>query len=439
MASFEDFLKIFKDTQGIDQPAVTIPYRKEDDLAIPPIGVTNGGQQEVTALPRDMVTDPAIMSEPTVSPQAVPEIISKLKAVAGASRSPAVVPQGMAPSAVPTDLTDKIYADAQAKAKDNRKYAELLAAGNQAAAGIASLGAGSQVKVDPSGQQMLMNSADAPIKDVEASRKQEKEFLDLMDDKKKNDPNSEASKLYRETFKKLGVKIGDNATAAELEKAAPTITTAINAQLAREAQQLRMAEIAESRAERNASKKTELDDKYMAKFNDTINKFEKEKVEGDKYFDTALSLADEATRSPTAAINLARSLIKSIEGAGARVSDKDIQTTLRAGGVSDIAISRLQEAETGTIPEFQAKDVTKLMKVMKEISDKKFNERKEQMIYRQAKLLNTTPDAIKEATFMPETKKEVSDTVKVVLPNGKTGTIPRANLEAAKKQGAKEI
>lgn len=445
--SFDDFLKMFKDGQGLDQPAVTIPYRKENDdtSTLPPLGLGIGGQQEIVAMPSGSTPDES------VSMSAPPEenIISKLKALApGISRGPALapiqptehnIPQPQAPAAA-TDLADTQFADAQEQARQNRMNAGMQLASAQIGKGIASLGAGGKVDVDTSGQEMLAKTADAPIKDLEAGRKSEKEFLDLMDDKKKNDPKSEVSQLYRTAFKKLGVSIGEGATAAELEKASPTITAAINAQLSSEAQKLRYAEIRESKEERVSNKKAELDDKYMSKFNDTVNKFEKEKTEGDKYFDTALSLADEATKSPTAAINLARALIKSIEGAGARVSDKDIQTTLRAGGVGDNVIAQLQEAQTGTIPAFQAKDVKNLMNVMKKISDTKFGERKEQMIHRQAKLLKTTPEAIKEATFMPEAKREISsNSVKIILPNGKTGMIPRENLAEALKRGAKEI
>jgi hypothetical protein len=442
MASFDDFLKMFKDSQGIDQPAVTIPYRPDESAVMPPLGLAIGGQQEIVGMPSGSTPDESMPAEmPAAPPQITPDVINKLKAMS-ASRAPTAVPQAMPiPAKPPVDLEDKQYLGAQDEARKNRKYAELLAASNQMAQGVASLGAGKKVDVNNAGAEMLMKSADAPVKDLTEQRKQEKEFLDLMDDKKKNDPTSEVSQLYRKAFKDLGVQLGDGATASELEKASPVIAQAINTQLNREAQKLRYAELADNKAERNNDKKRELDDKYMSKFNDTINKFEKEKVEGDKYFDTALTLADDATKSPTAAVNLARSLIKSIEGAGARVSDKDIETTLRAGGVSDNAIAQLQTAESGTIPPFQAEDVKKLMRAMKAISDTKFNERKEQMVYRQAQLLKTTPERIKEATFMPEAKKESteSNTVRVISPAGKTGTIPRSNLEAAKKQGFKEI
>lgn len=445
MATFEDFLKMFKESQGLDQPAVTIPYAKENDNTsqLPPLGMAIGGQQEIVALPSGSTPDESEPAPQPQAPQLPPDIMSKLKAVSsGVSRSPAIAPQADAgiPSAPPASLVDQKFIDAQERARQNRMNAGMQLASAQIGKGIASLGAGGKVDVDTSGQEHLQKTANAPVEDLATSRKQEKEFLDLMDDQKKNDPKSEVSKLYRTAFKQLGVSIGENATASELEKASPTITTAINAQLSREAQKLRYAEMKDAKEERRSTKKAELDDKYMEKFNSAINKFEKEKVEGDKYFDTAVSLADESTKSPTAAINLARALIKSIEGAGARVSDKDIQTTLRAGGVSDNVISKLQEAQTGTIPAFQAQDVKKLMKVMKGISDAKFNERKEQMVYRQANLLKTTPDEIKKATFMPEAKREAaSDSVKVQLPDGRVGSIPRANLEAAKKQGAKEI
>jgi hypothetical protein len=305
-----------------------------------------------------------------------------------------------------TDMSDKEFLKAQEDAKFNRRLAGLLAAGEGIGDGIAGLGAGTKLDTEKSGViKGLGETSDNPIKDLASKRKAEKEMLDLMDDKSKNDPNSEVSKLYRESFAKMGITIGPKATAADLEKAQPAIGQMMNRQMQMEATKALREQTAESREERKSSKQGELNDKYMSKFNDTINKFEKEKEEGNKHFDTAISLADQATKSPTAAINLARALIKSIEGAGARVSDKDIETTLRAGGVSDNAIAKLKQAQSGTIPAFQVEDVKNMLSTMKAISDKKFDERKEQMVYRQAKLLKTSPEAIKEATFMPSSSQ----------------------------------
>lgn len=257
--SFDDFLKMFKDGQGLDQPAVTIPYRKENDdtSMLPPLGLGIGGQQEIVAMPSGATQDESV----SMTPPPEENIISKLKALApGISRAPALAPVQprdpniSSPQAVtataPTSLVDQKFIDAQEQSRQNRMNAGMQLASAQIGKGIASLGAGGKVDVDTSGQDHLMKTADAPMQDLAAGRKSEKEFLDLMDDQKKNDPKSEVSQLYRTAFEKLGVKIGSNATAAELEKASPTITNAINAQLTRESHKLQYAALAEQKAEK---------------------------------------------------------------------------------------------------------------------------------------------------------------------------------------------
>jgi hypothetical protein len=236
MASPEASAALQSNTKSLGIPSVTFPYRNESDSALPPIGIANGGQ---------LLADES--NTPAASEEIVPtDIIKAMKSIVGGSRtlSPAPSPVPTIRSATPTDMSDKEFAAAQELA-DRRRIGR----------GIAGLGAGTELTTPKSSLiKGLAESAENPIKDLAAKRKAEKEMLDLMDDKKKNDPQSDVSKLYRDSFKKLGIQIPDTATASELEKAQPAIGMMINRQAQIEANKIAREGIAATRAATVASK-----------------------------------------------------------------------------------------------------------------------------------------------------------------------------------------
>lgn len=117
--------------------------------------------------------------------------------------------------------------DAQGASNSNAFQNIMLRAANQAGAGIASLGAGSQVKPDYSGVEALAATAGQPVKDVTArfgARKEQQAFDkaqdEINDEKKLSDPNSDISKTTVAQLAKYGIKVR---TAKEAKQLSPQI------------------------------------------------------------------------------------------------------------------------------------------------------------------------------------------------------------------------
>ena len=115
--------------------------------------------------------------------------------------------------------------EAQQASNQNQFYNNLLRAGNQAGAAIASLGAGSQVKADYSGVDALDKTADSPVSNIKGlmetkstEQKLKAAQAELSDDAKLRDPNSEVSKLTSDLAIKLGlIKPGTQMAASTLK------------------------------------------------------------------------------------------------------------------------------------------------------------------------------------------------------------------------------
>ncbi|MFZ4411438.1 MAG: hypothetical protein ACOYOV_00045 [Bacteroidales bacterium] len=250
---------------GLSSPE--IPMRREENQALPyDIGMGS--------LPAPVAP---IAEVPTEQPAPAQDVVKAMqsirtKKVSSGGESPAaVVPAG---PAAPKDLSDKEFASAQEDTKYNRMLAGLLASGEEVGRGISGLGAGATLETPKSGViKGLGETSDNPVKDLAAKRKAEKEMLDLLDDKSKNDPNSEVSKLYRDSFAKMGVKIGANATAADLEKAQPAIGAMMNKQMQIEANKMKREEMALTRQIALGSKTNAAEQKKMDNISKGISTF----------------------------------------------------------------------------------------------------------------------------------------------------------------------
>lgn len=126
--------------------------------------------------------------------------------------------------------------DAQRSSGENTMWANLARSAQQVGGGIASLGAGSQVKNDYSGIDSLIASAGQPTKDVQArhgARKEQQAFDkaqdDLKDEAKMRDPSSEVSKLTTELAAKAGlIKPGTKMSAMALKNSGVNLGTLLS-------------------------------------------------------------------------------------------------------------------------------------------------------------------------------------------------------------------
>lgn len=289
--------------------------------------------------------------------------------------------------------------DAQEKSNLNRLIANLGSASSQIGAGVAGLGANTVIKPDTSGFENLLKSSDTPVEQYKSQREQEK-----------YDPNSPQSKGMRDLLRnQFGINVKGQASFADMEKLYPQFVNMYNAEEARKARkemlQLSLAQRKDSAIEANTNKaKTQvsaLDEKFIK----NVNALDQKEKEAMTQIDNAVALAAEAVKNPTAAVNLARGVIKAVEGPAARVSDKDVVTALRAGGLPEQSIALLQQMESGTITRSQEKDVKALMQQMQIYAQKRYQGIKDGLVYRHHKLSNRPIEEVSELGFIPGTYK----------------------------------
>jgi len=118
------------------------------------------------------------------------------------------------------------YEEAKNRSNDNAMMALLGKAATQIGGGIASLGAGSQVKIDGSGFDDLLKMSDRPLEQLKGKQQHEKLKADLDDEKAMRDPNSEISKMVTGIAQKVGIlKPGQSASAMALKNAGVNLGT----------------------------------------------------------------------------------------------------------------------------------------------------------------------------------------------------------------------
>jgi hypothetical protein len=166
----------------------------------------------------------------------------------------------------PAAIVDE-YELAKEQANRNQLMAILGKAATQIGGGIASLGAGSQVKLDDSGFDNLMKIADRPISQLQEKQKYNSAKAELDDENKMRDPNSEISKMVTGIAQKVGIlKPGQSASAMALKNAGVNLGTLLStieagnarrdaAALAREASDSSRRERMDMRAEEDAKKR----------------------------------------------------------------------------------------------------------------------------------------------------------------------------------------
>jgi hypothetical protein len=156
---------------------------------------------------------------------------------------------------------------ASRRANDNMLMAMLGKAATQIGGGIASLGAGSQVKIDSSGFDDLAKIADRPVTALREKQKFGQAKAELDDDKAMRDPNSQISKMVTGIAQKVGIlKPGQSASAMDLKNAGVNLGTLLStieagnarrdaAALAREASSASRMERMEMKAQEGAEKR----------------------------------------------------------------------------------------------------------------------------------------------------------------------------------------
>jgi len=279
------------------------------------------------------------------------------------------------------------------------------------------------IKADTSMADDMYKAASDRVGDILAKHKTDQEKLETKmrtlqakQAEEMQDPKSEVSKQYRSFAKNLGISVPDTSTAASMEKLAPLYERymAMREAFSDKAERRQDAKLAQQ------EEKAKLSDKQLQVLKDFQ---ESQQVLGDLsadlkpgYVGPLDQMRPELLMSPEQSAYtklLGRykdAYRKAITGAGA--SSKEIEmleSRLPALGQTE---ANYQGALKQMIKEAQAKQAGYI-----------------DLLKRQGKDVSQFEDLVKPS----------SDMVKVQLPDGRTGSIPKSKLEEAVKRGAKVL
>lgn len=408
----------------------------------------------------------------------------------GAVDSPAAL-QAKQPTAQPAlpnsgygdSLNDSALAKAQEGANMSRLIGMLGNAGSTIGAAF-SRGAAKPVEI---GNDLIKN-ADQGTKDILTRRdaadkdvSRQKNLIDLSNDKDKNDPNSEVSKLGRAIAVKLsqatGIKLGgmENASWSSLEKALPGLERYAGLMESANARK-------EAAAERKDSKTKESAEKQFLKFGESldVNRARAgatgkvadklnaaERVEGlFKQFpdgnvprtqtrELATSVAALLSSGGTgAAVSQINELVPhSLMGNAAGIAEWVTNQPVGAGQQAfmkllaetaqrekEIAMNQLKRDRLAKIPAFehlQKVDPDRFNNILTNTGQIKPEEYDQ---YKKGDRIDVTGGLNKMTSGKSTTSSDTpKGMIKVISPEGKEGMIPEANLKKALERGFKQV
>lgn len=301
-------------------------------------------------------------------------------------------------------------------AQEDRRRNLLLTNLAEAASGIGTAVAShGQQTLDPNAFKNLRDQAGLKVSEVKEKREaQENEIkkrqsllatakneVELQSDQAKRDPDSDVSKMFREVIGQAmpELKIPPKISAFELEKLVGPLQNAANMKLAMESKK-EMAQIAadarkaasDERKVRQDQRQEDVTFKEEERYQKQLSSIDAKHREATKYMDEANAFAEQATTNPQAAMNLARSVIKAVEGAGARVSDKDFTTAVGDASLGGSLMNTLNKLKSGTIRGITKDQVIQMLNASKEIQSNKYKESVKTEVERFAKRAKTTPE-----------------------------------------------
>jgi hypothetical protein len=154
--------------------------------------------------------------------------------------------------------------------------------------------------------------------------------------------------------------------------------------------------------------------------------------------DSTLGLA---RKNANAAKTLGAQIAKILQGS--RLTDKDVLLYTGRAGVMNQLVDFASEAGTGTISEGKYKDIKQTLDAYTQALKRSLNDRAEDaastVIQNFNPNLQLQTKEIKPIFFQENMESPKSDLVKIKLPDGRVGTVPKEKLQKALKMGAKEI
>lgn len=189
-------------------------------------------------------------------------------------QKPSITEQS-APATIPTSLEDTEMKAALEQAQANREHAGFRSSLADLSNAIIGTGGADMSKNRVSSLDRDLANANMPLTDLSTQRDEYKKFLSNAEEKSAQDPNSEASKLYREGLKEMlpeGSALSEQLSKmsrSDMEKFFPVIS----ASLSKKQQQ---AALAEQRADRVSQREIAGLDKKSARLESNVVKWDSE-------------------------------------------------------------------------------------------------------------------------------------------------------------------
>lgn len=287
---------------------------------------------------------------------------------------------------------------AKDRADRNAMMAMLGKAASQIGGGIASLGAGSQVKIDDSGFDQLLKMSDRPLSHLTEKQKYTKAKSELDDEAAMRNPKSEISKLVSDIAIKTGlIKPGQQVSAMSLKNAGVNLGTLLStieaAKGRKEAAQLALQE-------RRSQKEAMLDEKQR-KFAQGLRKEATTGVLGKQYatYATGQRMSDSLSKfaeDPSGYKDYASLMggLKALQGDESVVREAEVRMGVGATSAMNTALNYLERLRSGkTLQPEQRQQMIETIKILTDASRQQYLH-SVQPILEQAEMEGVDPELI---------------------------------------------
>lgn len=402
---------------------------------------------------QNAISSGAVNTAPSLSPPPTNLPASNLSP----NRMPAQeapAPQAAAPISAPQqelydkDLTDEAIKEAQ-KFRQQGKVVSLAArAGDLIGRGI------SGAKSDPEFSKTLdaVEAAHAAkAQDIFERRKgkdeesrREKLLLELSDDKAMSDPNSTVSIAAREQMTKIvpEYSIPSNISAKQLRELGYNMGSLLNVKESGEARIASAKERASLDRERNEERKKQRDIQNLTRYQTDFNKDKlvvaaneglQSALDAERLLDSKTPISDEAVKTSLAKLSGERGVLTEQDiarfGGSKAITEKIAQSTRQ------MVDGKLTEANRGYM-----RDIIQTFKIRRQQQlDERALNLSEQGSKRFDIPVEEAYDYLRPGAPLPEKVKATDERVKVRSPKGQVGSIPKAQLEKAIKQGYTQV
>lgn len=355
-------------------------------------------------------------------------------------------PMSMIPDGYGADLNDKAIIAAQEQSRQNRLLAGLSKAGSMAGAAIASRNTINPITADTSISDQLFKDANIPVENLLQRRKakddelsRQAKVMDINNDREMQDPNSAVSVALRDAAKLVGLAVPQNVSGAQLKNSGINLGNLLSAHQAAEARKAQTAQYKEERALSREEGKRRFAQNEVRNYQKDAEKEVKELRDQANASRDLMKMTEEAKTNPIAASSIGVMAAKARGERGA-LSATDVTRYIENKAAAPKIAQWINSAAQGTVTPQNAEFIKDVEKTLQGLYDQRIGESYNRYAERFSQNTGLDLDESMDKVIPQSERKYVDSlTVRVKLPDGRIGTIPRSKLKKALEQGAKEV